>query len=100
MDNNKIETILEEIKNRHLSATPGPWKVEGCGGMHMNGNSDYYRVYTLQRNIIHPLSKEDAEFIAYSYEDIPFLLNYIEKLKDQLGNKIPERGVENEAYKS
>ena len=53
---------LEEIRKRCDAATPGPWKYPGC----------------LEKKIAIAKDPSNAEFIAHSREDIPYLLEQLD----------------------
>lgn len=75
---------LDEIQARVEAATPGPWEVtqEGwsvisaacniCGTYHNHSMHDGGRTWDAQ---------PDADFIAHSREDVPFLLAEVSKLR-------------------
>lgn len=67
------EKRLVEIEARAAKATPGPWEVQGQGGIHMDGTRDWYDVRVEDRLIRMVPTKADALFIAHSREDVPAL---------------------------
>lgn len=96
------KTRLKEIKARCGAATPGPWTRKGCEwecdcGLHFDspceldpatcGNGILIsgawvnEVLTLDNGDYDCMNDADAEFIAASITDIPFLLEHIERLE-------------------
>lgn len=85
-----MATNLYEIKKRFKATTPGPWRIfeneEGtCIGTeesHPQLKSPAHVVameYSKDGKKIN-ISKDNAEFIAHSKEDVEWLINYIEHL--------------------
>ncbi|MDL2257566.1 hypothetical protein LJC42_00205 [Eubacteriales bacterium OttesenSCG-928-K08] len=74
-------TRIDEIRARCDAATPGPWVWPGGGGPAKNiiGNKDNRPVIVLSR-----CKEADAEFMAHSREDIPYLLGKIEHLQKEI----------------
>lgn len=79
-ENHLTSERLDEIKRRCLQATPGPWKSyievrENISGSDfiMTGGEDIY---------LTGATIADQDFIANARQDIPDLLNEIERLKN------------------
>jgi hypothetical protein len=68
---------LEEIRAREEKATPGPWDSWRIDP------SNAWSKWSFGNTQVNPddLYKPDAEFIAHAREDIPFLLDEIERLR-------------------
>lgn len=85
---------LEEIRERESKATPGPWSTYHCT-MIFGGDDRVCSIETedgdwiavsdcsASGDCLHDLNKEDSKFIAHARQDIPALLETIEKLKKQ-----------------
>lgn len=69
------EQELQEIRERADKATSGPWEKNKNGNV---GNG----IYTLFYNYCGSI--HDAEFIAHAREDIPKLMDEVERLKQDL----------------
>ena len=75
---------LEAIKAREAAATPGPWEV--------NGSPHDRHIATIGRHYITTPNKEgrsahndeEAAFIAHAREDLPALLEAVERLLSML----------------
>lgn len=84
---------LDAIRQRVNAATPGPWHAEDKGAFH--------EIYTkgLGTNPLLPyeppillsssepdeeIRREDAEFIVHAREDVPVLLDEIDRLREEL----------------
>lgn len=75
-----MDDRLREIEERVAKASPGPWVVEGTGGIHMDGTRDWYAV-RIGNHVIRGLDgKAEADFIAHSREDIPWLIQQVRAL--------------------
>jgi hypothetical protein len=78
-----ISEILGEIKARADSATPGPWTLE-------EGYYDFRVAETLRHNIYGPEKVdwdhevENGPFIAHAREDVPRLVEALEKANERL----------------
>jgi len=79
---NLSDSEIAEIKYRCSKATEGPWKSYIEGREEMSG-SDF--IMTKGEDIyLTGASKDDQDFIAHAREDIPRLINEIERLKSLL----------------
>jgi hypothetical protein len=70
---------LQEIRERAEKATPGPWKAE-FGGVYPPESAARLESDLAGMAFLWPLpggKEEDAEFIAASREDIPYLLQLV-----------------------
>lgn len=67
------EKRLAEIEERASRATPGPWEIQGGGGIRMDGSRDYYGVRIGNSHFYPIANRTNADFIAHSREDIPIL---------------------------
>ena len=84
-----LEKRIAEIKTRANAATPGPWCVDSICVI-----SPLLDIY-----ITEPDSRNDAEFIAHSREDIPYLckrLRAAEAERDEL--KAEVESLKNDAW--
>ncbi len=93
MNNTIVSKRLEEIKQRCAFARSGPWKAYIEGRDHTSGDTfimiggeqnrldDLY----LQGGDNFAVPTADYDFIAHAREDIPFLLNEIERLQKLAG---------------
>lgn len=84
---------LEEIRARCEAATPGPWIIH-VGFDRFSTNPGCYGAYLEfgDYNVLaSAMSDETKQFIAHSRSDIPWLLNLIQSLEEEL-----ERGRTNE----
>jgi hypothetical protein len=86
------ERDLEEIRVRAEAATPGPWKYMLEGRDHTSGDSfiktgtDGDRHADLYLNADgHPATDEDCDFVANARQDIPRLLQEVERLRKSGG---------------
>lgn len=71
---------LEEIRDRYKRTTPGEWWNES-GVVHCSIQlNSYPHICSIRSD----LEEEDAEFIGNSHQDIPDLLDYVEKLEKEL----------------
>jgi hypothetical protein len=82
---------VAEIKARSAAATPGPWNVTELEGHWISGagyvqGMTYYVFEAEQRGDgeCGSMLKEDAEFVAHSREDVPFLLDRLAEARTQL----------------
>lgn len=79
---------LREIRERSATATPGPWKAFLEGRDHQSG-SDFIRTgegATRGEDIeMSGAAPADYDFIANARQDIPRLLEEIERLRELLG---------------
>ena len=74
---------LVQIKRRCLEATPGPWTSRIEGREEMSG-SDF--IMTGEEDIyLSGATKADQDFIAHARQDIPRLIEEIERLSRLLG---------------
>jgi hypothetical protein len=70
---------LDAIRKRCNQATPGPWKSYVEGRDHDSGSSF---IMTSDEDIeLSSASVADQDFIAHARQDIPLLLDEIERLK-------------------
>jgi hypothetical protein len=71
---------VKEIEEREKKATKGPWEDERAAGIegdaYIDSTGPWYRVVGLW-NDYNDNSINDADFIAHSREDIPYLLSLI-----------------------
>jgi hypothetical protein len=78
---------LEAIKSRLAAATPGPWEAYSamcCPDM--GGVSGPRRMSVVQCSIGtygHPMSIEDAEFVAAARADVEALVAEVERLRSR-----------------
>jgi hypothetical protein len=73
---------LEEIKERCVKATPGPWKSYVEGREEMSG-SDF--IMTAGEDIyLTGATVANQDFIAHAREDIPKLVGEVERLRKLL----------------
>lgn len=93
----ETERRLREIQERAEKATEGPWYAHHCGyhkedpgsacGIATDPREDFEgyadivgdRAYD---ECHHPMTEEDAQFVAHAREDIPFLLQLVKKLQN------------------
>ncbi|MCY8997958.1 hypothetical protein [Bacillus inaquosorum] len=87
---------LEEIRQRAEVATEGFWNADV---REWPGNENLrYWINTLEDGLAAAVTKEDAEFIANAHQDIPALLNHINKLEKELEEKEQERKERNSVF--
>lgn len=77
---------LEEIRQRVEPTTKGFWNANIHHEWPGNENLRYW-IVTLEDGLAATVTKEDAEFIANAHQDIPALLNHINKLEKELEEK-------------
>ncbi|MEI2633017.1 MULTISPECIES: hypothetical protein [Bacillus] len=96
MNEKLTKNQLKEIRQRAEVATEGFWSadVHKCSG---NENLRYW-INTLDDGLAASVTQEDAEFIANAHQDIPALLNYINKLEKELEEKEQERKERNSVF--
>lgn len=75
---------IQAIRDREAKATPGESALGGAWG-HATGADGCWRIVLKHRPLIvldpeHPISREDATFIANARRDIPMLLAEVERL--------------------
>ncbi|MCX6785204.1 MAG: hypothetical protein NTV81_04795 [Candidatus Komeilibacteria bacterium] len=86
MNNSKLlpNEELEEIKQRCERASPGPWRSMVEGRDHTSG-SDFIMTGTTEARgediELLGATIDDQEFIAHARQDIPRLLEEIERLR-------------------
>lgn len=83
---------IRAIRKRVEMATPEPWRVCTWDPMaHPHVHKDYLDQRTCSGQYNIPLTKEDAIFVAHAREDVPRLLDEIERLRAELdrGRWIP-----------
>lgn len=75
---------LEQIKARAAAATTGPWECYGDGAHEVFDAGEYSDGYLGE--VVAPVVTKlnDAEFIAQAREDIPALLNEIDRLHEEV----------------
>jgi len=79
------ERELDEIRDRHDRATPGPWKAWVEGRDHTSGSSF---VQTGGEDIeMSGATTADYDFIAHAKQDVPRLLAEIRRLRALVGEK-------------
>lgn len=94
----------QEIRERLAAATPGPWWVEGMGGITMDGKRDGYHVHAnapdgrlFRVGAGNRSSESDAELIANAPADLAYLLEELERVRKLLevydGSAEAVRGV-------
>ncbi|MED0780912.1 MULTISPECIES: hypothetical protein [Bacillus] len=88
---------LEEIRQRAEITTKGFWNANIHHEWPGNENLRYW-VVTLEDGLAATVTKEDAEFIANAHQDIPALLNHINKLEKELEKKDEERKERNSVF--
>ncbi|WHY22573.1 hypothetical protein QNH41_10895 [Bacillus halotolerans] len=88
---------LEEIRQRVEPTTKGFWNANIHHEWPGNENLRYW-IVTLEDGLAATVTKEDAEFIANAHQDIPALLNHINKLEKELEEKEQERKERNSGF--
>ncbi|MFI8649493.1 hypothetical protein ACIGJL_05945 [Bacillus velezensis] len=88
---------LEEIRQRAEITTKGFWNANIHHEWPGNENLRYW-IVTLEDGLAATVTKEDAEFIANAHQDIPALLNHINKLEKELEKKDEERKERNSVF--
>ncbi|MCY8856391.1 hypothetical protein [Bacillus atrophaeus] len=88
---------LEEIRQRAEVATKGFWNANIHHEWPGNENLRYW-IITLEDGLAATVTKEDAEFIANAHQDVPALLNHINKLEKELEEKEQERKERNSVF--
>lgn len=71
---------LAAIKARCEAATPGPWKADGCE-LYVHHSREWVGE-TLRPD--DPRAPRDAEFIAHAREDVPALVDALDRLGREL----------------
>jgi len=80
-----MQTKLQEIRDRADKATVGPWKLWGMDVMHDPVGDSNIDTALLIANTEDPhrgLRTFNAEFIAHARQDVPYLLDAIERLEN------------------
>jgi hypothetical protein len=79
-------TYLNEVKKRCESATPGPWISHIEGRDHTSGDSVIVRGINHSEEDLYLTggTEADQDFIAHARQDIPILLEEIERLLKSL----------------
>lgn len=77
---------LAAIKQRCEGTTPGPWTSYVEGRDHDSG-SDFIMTDGDDIELIGGATTADQDFIAHARQDIPLLLDEIERLRSQLRGK-------------
>ncbi|MCY9161081.1 hypothetical protein MOF25_12215 [Bacillus atrophaeus] len=90
MSGNLTKDQIEEIRQRVEVTTKGFWNANIHHEWPGNENLRYW-IVTLEDGLAATVTKEDAEFIANAHQDIPALLNHINKLEKELEKKEQER---------
>lgn len=82
-------TYLEEVRKRCNAATKGPWISFLEGRDHLGGDSVIGRGIDRSEDDLYLTggSAEDQDFIAHARQDIPLLLDEIERLRKLLDSK-------------
>ncbi|MBU5262016.1 hypothetical protein [Bacillus atrophaeus] len=88
---------LEAIHQRAEVTTKGFWNANIHHEWPGNENLRYW-IVTLEDGLAATVTKEDAEFIANAHQDIPALLNHINKLEKELEEKEQERKERNRVF--
>lgn len=89
MKNNSYTTYIHNaIKKRCSKATPGPWIAYIEGRDHDGGESVIKRGVNWDEEdlYLYGATIDDYEFISHARQDIPILLNEIERLRSLLEN--------------
>lgn len=73
---------LEEIKARADAATPGPWDTNGY--TIFSTPLEEKGFYLGDICFVESVDNNDLEFIAHAREDIPYLLDMLDKLAEAL----------------
>lgn len=76
---------LQSILERHQRATPGEWKAFGCA-VQMTSPKGYCRGLYVVCSAINgreQAARDDAAFIASAHQDVPRLLEIIERLQSE-----------------
>jgi hypothetical protein len=77
---------LQEIRERAEKATPGPWKAE-FGGVYPPESAARLESDLAGMAFLWPLpggNEEDAEFIAASRADVPYLLQLVTEQQNEI----------------
>jgi hypothetical protein len=82
------DEYLSEVRKRCEEATSGPWVSFIEGRDHMSGESFIQRSLddSVEDLYLRGATVEDQDFIAHARQDIPILLDEIERLKRQVEN--------------
>jgi hypothetical protein len=80
------KAYLEEVRQRCEAATPGPWVSYVEGRDHLGGDSVIVRGTdgTDEGLYLTHATVADQDFIAHARQDIPTLLDEIERLRELL----------------
>ncbi|XYR59730.1 hypothetical protein ACS4RT_12695 [Bacillus amyloliquefaciens] len=97
MNEKLTKAQLEEIRQRAEITTKGFWHANIHHEWPGNENLRYW-IVTLEDGLAATVTKEDAEFIANAHQDIPALLNHINKLEKELEKKDEERKERNSVF--
>jgi hypothetical protein len=79
---------LDEIRERCNRAYPGPWRSMIEGRDHQSGSSFILRESASARGAdleLSGASAADQDFIAHAREDVPLLLDEVQRLRALLG---------------
>jgi hypothetical protein len=76
------KAYLEEVKKRYEATTPGPWLSYIEGRDHTGGDSVIVRGTNGSEEDLYLTggTEADQDFIAHAHQDIPLLLDEIERL--------------------
>jgi hypothetical protein len=82
------KTYLDEVRRRFEAATQGPWVSYVEGRDHTSGDSFIMRGEGAYDDLyLHGATIADQDFIAHARQDIPNLLDEIERLRKLLEPK-------------
>jgi hypothetical protein len=84
------EERLRQIEERVNGADEGPWCVEGCGGIRMDGTRDGYDILNANHQRVRRVhfTRGNADFIARARQDVPDLLAEVRRLQAKLAKVI------------
>jgi hypothetical protein len=79
---------LDAVRKRCQNATPGPWVASIEGRDHRAGENIIFRGVDGTEDALYLFGGTDADydFVAWARQDIPLLLDEIERLKNLLNN--------------
>ena len=96
LEDKALRERLKEIKARYTHANPGPWIIERGGysgnnwmvgdfGICERDGKDYRVIvttYAVNASRLCGDAEDDAHFVAHAREDVPWLVEQIEKLME------------------
>ena len=84
------DDYIEEVRNRCEAATAGPWVSSIEGRDHTSGESVILRGVNSSEDDLYLSGGTDADhdFIAHARQDIPKLLDEIERLRNLVSGKV------------